>query len=346
MERIISYEELPYNKDMSVYFRMETDPKLYIYLMKNGYKIVNNIIDADNSTIFITGRRQDYESTNGKEYKKIINKGIENTFSKNGITKPVTTNFNYKDLLEHKYRVPFVLKNENQNGGREKFLINTEEDYEKLISACDALINKFLLSRSLKYDKKFNIDYYKYLVDNFTVQEYIKTPSNYNTTVRLLTTPSNNLLYSSLKYNKQTNYKDDTTLLGYILNEVFPLSTKSIVSNTLSGGNNILLGENNYSSFDTKLLKLHGINSDNFIKLVDTTKKLHYKYRKELGIICGFDFIYNVNDNKWYLLEYHSRPMLGDYSKRQNIKYNTNEERLTVEGRVRATALRLSLKNN
>ena len=36
-------------------------------------------------------------------------------------------------LIEHKYKLPFVFKNENANGGKEKFLISTEEDYESRV---------------------------------------------------------------------------------------------------------------------------------------------------------------------------------------------------------------------
>ena len=81
-----------------------------------------------------------------------------------------------------------------------------------------------------------------------------------------------------------------------------------------------------------------------FESLVETTKAAHREFNSELGIICGFDYIYDYEKNQWYLLEYHSRPMLGDYSKRQGIAYGTKEERLEAEGRIRATALTKTLK--
>ena len=344
MERIINYKDLPYSYNQSIYLRNETDPKLYINLISKGYKVVKNITEADSSTIYVTGRRQDYQCNNTLDYKYKVDNNIQKKFNNNSIFKPKTSKFSYDDLINYKYQLPFVLKNENQNGGREKFLINTEADYENLISACD-----FLIDNNLKYFitsdiKKINIDYKKYLDFNFSVQEYIQTPSVYNTTIRVLTSSSKDLLYASLKYNKPELYKDNTTLLGYLLSDVYPLSTKSIVSNTLSGGENILIGENNYSNFDKKLLDNHNINSDKFYNLLNITKNLHNDFKSELGIICGFDYIYDINEDKWFLLEYHSRPMLGDYSKRCGLLYNTKEERLTAEGRVRATALSLTLK--
>ena len=346
MERIISYDEIPRSCGQSIYLRMETDPKLYVELIKKGYRIVNNITAANYYTIYITGRRQDYKCKTFDEYKRAVDTGIQNELRSNNIVKPQTVSFSYNDLIERRYQIPFVLKNENQNGGREKFLISTEEDYENLIKACTYLIERkhLSLSHSSKDDIKFLIDYDKYLDLNFTVQEYIKTPTEFNTTVRLLTSSSNDLLYGALKYNESVPYVDDTTLLGYLLNKVYPLSSNSIVSNTLSGGKNILLGEDNYEEFERSILQRHRISSDNFSNLVEISKDVHEKFKTELGIICGFDYIYDADKDQWFLLEYHSRPMVGDYSRRQGIHYDTKEDRLEAEGRVRATALGLTLR--
>ena len=346
MERIISYDDLPLSLGQSVYLRMESDPRLYVSLLSKGYRIVKNISEADESTIYVTGRRQDYECRTIDEYKAKIDGYIESSLKEKGITKPKTTIFSYSDLLEHKYKLPFVLKNENQNGGREKFLIQTEEDYENLINACSFLIDRSLLWLLPvdKSDPRYRVDYDKYLDLNFSVQEYIPTPSKYNTTVRLITTPSNDLLYGALKYKEPDRSTDNTTLLGYLLREVYPLSTPSIVSNTCSGGSNILLGEHTYPNFEVKLLDVHNINSEQFYELVENAKRVHEQYRKELGLICGFDFIYDKEREKWFLLEYHSKPMVGDYSRRQGIAYSTSEDKIRAEGRVRATALSLTLK--
>ena len=343
MERIISYNELPCSKGQTIYFRMETDPKLYVALLSKGYKLINNISDSNNKTIYITGRRQDYACSNTKDYKKIITSQIEDSLEERNITKPITHDFSYDKLINYEYKIPFVLKNESMNGGKEKFLIACEEDYENLISACTYLIN-FLAFNYDKEDIRYKIDYEKYFTDNFKIQEYIKTPTEYNTTVRLLTTPSNDLLYASLKYNKPEDLKDETSLLGSLLHNDFPLSTKSIVSNTLSGGENLLIGEDHYDRKQKELLKSHNIDSNNFEKVVEASKEVHEEYQSELGIICGFDYIYDKERDNWYLLELHSRPMVGDYAKRNGLPYNTKEERLTAEGRVRATSLSLVLK--
>ena len=346
MERIITYDDIPFSEGQTIYLRSETDPKLFISLLTKGYKIIDNIRDDNHGAIYVTGRRQDYLYSRFLDYKEAVDAGIQEELRGRGIVKPRTVKLSFQDLFEHKYQLPFVLKNENQNGGREKFLISTEEDYDNLIDACRLLISKtaYHISHVDPVDDRYKVHYDKYLGENFTVQEYIQTPSEYNTTVRLLTSSSQDLLYGSLKYKEPETYADDTSLLGYLLSEIYPLSTKSIVSNTLRGGNNILLGEGNYPHLERALLNSHNIDSVEFQKVIQATKEVHAKYKSELGIICGFDYIYDREREKWFLLEYHSRPMVGDYSKRQGIEYTDKESKLKADGRVRATALALTLK--
>ncbi len=346
MERIITYDELPYAYGQSIYLRDETDPNLKVSLLNKGYNVVDNVIDADPTTIFVTGRRQAYICRNMEQYRSVIDVCIRDSLKVDGIVKPITTKVNLIDLYNYKYRVPFVFKNENQNGGREKFLIETEDDYENLLCALDVLFDRNL-RMLLPYnpnDPRCRINYDEYIGTNFSIQEYIESPTEFNTTIRLLTSSSNDLLYAVLKYKKPEVLKDRTTLLGYLLSEVYPLSTDSIVSNTLSGGSNLLLGQDKYTDFEKELLRKHCIDSEEFAKVVQATKDVHEKYSSELGIICGFDYIYDRFKKKWFLLEYHSRPMLGDYSRRQGIEYGDKDSRRIADGRIRATALALTLK--
>lgn len=347
MEKIIEYSELPPSRGQSIYLRMEeTDPALYFRLFNRGYKIVNRISDADKSTIYVTGRRQDTECLSQEEYRLKLDKKICGFLEKKNLEKPSTIKFTYQDLINYKYRLPFVLKNERQNGGREKFLISTEEDYKNLIRTCDYLYNK-MYEYSLCFpteDKREQIDYPRYLEECFTVQEFIDTPTKYCTTVRVLTSSSNDVLCSLLKYKEPVELNDNTTFFGDLLSSRYKLSTKSIVSNTLSGGSNILIGEDIYSPEERRILDKHNIPSEQFEKVLSASKDIHSVCKSELGIICGFDYIYSQDTNRWYLLEYHSRPMVGEYARRNGIKFENGTDSKVAEGRVRATALSLTLK--
>ena len=226
MERIISYQELPFAKGESIYLRMETDPKLYLSLLSKGYHIVNHISDAEENTIYVTGKRQDNESTSADEYVQKVNLKYEGILSDRGFAKPKTVPFSYHALVNHQYSIPFVFKNERLNGGKEKFLIATKEDYDNLVRACEFLIErKYLLLSPYQYDDVRNrIDYQRYLDLNFSVQEYVETPTEFCTSMRVLSSSSHDLLCAILKYKIPEEMEDDTTLLGFLLREVFPLS--------------------------------------------------------------------------------------------------------------------------
>lgn len=346
MKKIISYDDIPISRGESIYFRMESDPALYYNLLAKGYHLVNHVVEADIDTIYLTGQRQIYGFRSREEYLSDLDDRICDSLRMRNIRKPKSYHFSYTDLVNHKYQLPFVFKNEILNGGREKYLIETPDDYENLIAACDFLLDRrvFCLLPFDSDDIKMKINYEKYLNSGFTVQEYIETPTEFNTTVRVVTSSSHDVLYSTLKYNEPSESVDDTSLLGFLLREIFPLSTPSIVSNTVSGGENILLGENGYSDFDKRMLDRHHIDSEQFQDVIESSLDAHQECQRELGIICGFDFIYDKNRGKWYMLEYHDKPMVGDYSRRNGIAYKTKQERLEAEGRVRATSLDLVLK--
>ena len=119
----------------------------------------------------------------------------------------------------------------------------------------------------------------------------------------------------------------------------------SIVSNTLSGGDNIIIGSD-YTSDERRVLDSHRYDRDEFDSLFQASKSVHEHCKKELGIICGFDYIYDFERDKWFFLEYHTKPMLKSYCNYQGIDYNNDADRLVADGRVTATALSLTLKKN
>lgn len=346
MERVISYHEIPESHGETIHLRMEeSDPAFYLSLLKKGYHIVNHIQNTDESTIFVTRKKQDMECRTEEEYIDKLEHKIRSGFQEKGFDKPKTVPFSYHDLLTHRYTLPFVLKNEVLNGGKEKFLIQTEEDYQNLIYACEFLMEKkqFIVPPFPKKNDGGPTNYIQYLNTCFSVQEFVKTPTEFCTSMRVLTSSSHDLLCASLQYKKPEKLEDNTTILGYLLSDVYPLSTPSIVSNMLSGGNCIILGQPR-NSLEEEILDAHHVDSKQFHDLIETAETVHESCKSDLGIICGFDFIYDGDQDKWSLLEYHTKPMFGPYVTRQNIPYETVQERIAADGRVRATALSLQLQ--
>ena len=64
----------------SVYLQNETDPRLYASLLSKGYRIVDNITKADHETIYITGRRQDFDCKSNDEYKHMVDNNIQDYY--------------------------------------------------------------------------------------------------------------------------------------------------------------------------------------------------------------------------------------------------------------------------
>ena len=109
MERIIGYNELPQAKGESIYLRFETDPKLYLELLSKGYRIIINVKDADERTIYVTRCRQDYEHATEEEFSKDLDNRIRGVLQASGVTKPRTMKFSYEDLVNYKYQLPRVV---------------------------------------------------------------------------------------------------------------------------------------------------------------------------------------------------------------------------------------------
>ena len=350
MEKIITYEDIPRSIGQSIYYRMETNPTLYVSLIKHGYRIVNRINEADDETIYVTGQRQVRDCFSAEEYLAKFDKKFLSALGERQIEKPRTKKFTYEDLVNGNYKLPFVFKNNKAHGGCEKFLIATELDYEQLIKACNHMliiqrerrfVNEILRSCNRSAMPR---GYEEFVEGNYSIQEFVETPTKYCTSVRLLTSSSDDLLCGVLKYNLPGEEKGKMSLLGYLLREVYPLGTKSIQSNTLRGGRNIIIDSNDCSREEREILGMHKLTSDQFHNVVEASRQVHSRFKTELGILCGFDYIYDRNKEKWYLLEYHGKPMVGDYAVACGLPYNHKPDIISADGLVRATALSLTLR--
>ncbi len=338
VERVIRYEDIPYGNGQTVYIRAETDPFLHLKLSMKGYRIISDISRADENTLFITGQRQVGDPSFQRDYQNVV----DVLSSEYSINKPHTEYVNGLKLISRGYKLPFVFKNESINGGKEKFLIATEEDYDKLISMYLGInYFSFVRTEDFLYHSR---DYRHYIDRHFVIQEYVNTPSVYNTSLRVLTSSSGEVMYSALKYKEPVVSNECTSLISYWLTIMDPLSTKSIVSNTLSGGSNVLIGAGRYTPLEERLLADHSIGNEEFNRVMQAASQAHVACRTELGNICGFDFIFDNVKKIWHLLEYHEKPMVGDYVRRQDISYKTKGEHLVADGLVRATSLVLELK--
>lgn len=315
------------------------------YLSEKGYDVVIDYNLIDDDTFFFSPCIDKKINNTAALFKLKKSRKINEILYKYDIVPPFTADFDIRlfDFID----LPFLIKNENQHGGKGKFLIKNLEQIKKFLKFYNE-INEFdkrkrIEEASMYYGVEFDefgksasgwtvniIDFQKNLKDLFVIQEYIKTPTKYNTSLRVLTSVSGDILCSSLKYSdKSSKIKvDDLDIISsYLLDEYsqFFLGSESAISNTIAGGNSILLEKDNYTEEEKKVLLAHNIDPNNPV-LPDNIKQaaleVALKCKQELGAICGMDFIYNEEEKKWYFLEEHEFPMLISYTEKFQLPYD------------------------
>ena len=93
--------------------------------------------------------------------------------------------------------------------------------------------------------------------------------------------------------------------------------------NYYSTGEIISFFQPKYSDEKQKILKAHNIDPNNPKvpeDILEVTKNIMEKCNKELGIICGFDFIQDDIDKKWYYLENQAFPSIDEWLFKKGMK--------------------------
>lgn len=222
-------------------------------------------------------------------------------------------NYPYSLTVEEYFEktfLPAVFKNEATNGGVDKFLIETPEQVE--------IIKK--LYEKFSSDKRF--------VDAFNsciFQQLIETPTKYETYMRVLMSASGDVMGASLKYSKGDvqKRKPEGLFEQFFLDEKseYFLNCNSMF-NYYSDGGNISFPQPRYSSDKQDILKAHGIDPNNPTipsDVLEVASSIVQNCNQELGIMCGFDFILNEKDNKWYYLENQAFPAIEEWAVTKRI---------------------------
>ncbi len=346
--------------------------KMFNYLFLMGYKMVidSKLVNEDTfcwTPCFdkhINKKREEYLSKKKNKIRQILlNEGIE---------EPYTVYFPENCFPDNLPELPLVLKNEDEHGGVEKFLIRTREQLEILkrfyneINEYDKekriarVKRQWSCYKDLEFDQHGRskrgicvvfVDYKKMFHENMLIQKYIKTPTEYNTSLRVITSASGDILSANLKYseNLERTVREYQGIFDkYLANSMSPyyLGDDSIVSNTIWGGKTILLGRKDYSSLEKEILALHGISSDEALvpdEVFKASLAIARECRREIGAICGLDFIYDEENKVWKYLEEHEYPMLGTYAKEYDLPYDGQDfvetQILDIDARLRALAL-------
>ncbi len=371
----INLPDVPISQSNPVY---EAYKELFKYLFENGYKVVTDSSMVGNDAFFLTPCLDKHINNTKEDYAFKKKNKIDFYLNSEGITEPFSISFPTDSFPEILPSLPFVLKNEEGQGGTEKFILRTPEQIAILkrfyneINFYDRQKRIEIVKRQwscfpdLEFDENGRsnrgisidfVDYKKEFHQNMRIQKFIKTPTKYNTSLRVLTSSSGDILASSLKYSESsTNTKEKYYGLfdRYLSDPSSPyfLSSESIVSNTIAGGNSILLEKDSYSELEQEILRAHGINPNNAIvppDVMNACVKIASNCSREIGAICGLDFIYDAEEKNWKYLEEHEYPMLYSYAEKYNLPYDCNADDFyttnqLLDLRARLHALVLTMK--
>ncbi len=355
-----------------------------IYLLNSGYDVITDSAMVDENTFFFSPCCDKHINKNIDEYIKKKTAKIHNSLEMTNVHEPLTLRFSDENFPKIIPKLPFILKNEKEHGGIDKILIETPEQLEVFKKFYEQ-INDYSFQESIKRTKKNwglgedvvfredgtsnspisigKINYKKRLKTDFVMQEFIETPTEYNTSLRVVTSSSGDILCASLKYSK-CNQDNSNTKCGlidvYLSNPDSPyyLGNKNIISNTVDGGNSILLGKDNYSNIEKYILQAHGIDFNNAAVPEDVmvaAVNIAVNCRREIGAVSGMDFIFDNKTKKWKYLEQQEYPMMYTYCEKYSMPYESDlknydkfleTQRLSdIDSRLRALSLAMAKKN-
>lgn len=372
----IIYPDIPMHESNPVY---EAYKKLFQSLYEKGYKIITDSRMAGSDTFFLTPCF-DKHINNKEDYISKKKKKIAYCLSSEGLKEPFSLSFPEDSFPEILPTLPFIVKNEKSHGGTEKFIVRTKEQVATLKRFYNE-INNYARQKSIEKvkqqwsgypDLEFDelghsnrginiwiVDYKKIFHQDIRMQQFIKTPTEYNTSLRVLTSSSGDILASSLKYampSKNPSGNHTGLFSQYLSDPSSPyfLNSDSVISNTVAGGNSILLGKDHYSSLEQEILKAHDIDPNNAVVPEDVRKaciKIAMNCSREIGAICGLDFIYDEEEKAWKYLEEHEYPMLYSYAEKYHFPYDphaldfsTTDQLLDLKARLHALALTMQKK--
>ncbi len=318
--------------------------KIFVETLKNeGFNITYNKEDIDENTICLI---MDNTALCGKDisidvYKKLFDQKI---FESAGDYFNYPFSLPLKDYLNNPF-FPAVFKNELTNGGQDKFLIETSKQVE--------IIRKF-------YHNYYNISDYNDAFNCTICQQFLKNPGKYATYLRVLVAGSGDIMGASLKYAIRT--ANNTHLAGFFEKNLLNPQSEYFINaqkmfNYYSGGENITFSQPKYSSEKTSILAEHGFDLANLslpISVLEVCKNIMEKCNRELGIMCGIDFMLNQFDGKWYYLENQAFPAIEEWAwvkgikipQTQNIKGYLNYLELDLQARYEALHLLANKKRN
>ncbi len=259
---------------------------------------------------------EDEQDLVGDSFYKIRSKNLsleEESFLIKELSLPSPETQKIKDL-QNIPKFPFIVKNPESRRGREVYLIENIETFNKLKNF---LNSKGVIVPSLgghvSYDPSFEYE-------KFICQKYIKSPTKYFTTYRITVGCTGEVFSKCLTYSGNT--KDGGVILETspkklinnrdlltIIDSPFFLMSPKVVSNKSTGGGGIVLepidGSKKPTQEEIEILIEQGLNQ-NFPKAPEvviskSVQIAKYLGKNKQGLIFGIDWIQSEDGSIYYL---------------------------------------------
>lgn len=308
-------------------FIKEKRQKFIERLQNEGFEITYNKEDITEDTICLIMDDTSLCDINTplNEYKKVFDQKI---FSSAGKHLNYPFSMSVCEYFEQPF-FPAVFKTELENGGLDKFLIENIEQLETIKSF---------------YDEYYKQAPYKEVFDNSIFQQYLENPGKYKTYLRVLSGGIGDVMGASLKYSAEINEKFERRglLESIFLNpdSKYFIGAKKMF-NYYSGGENISFSQPRYSYEKVKILNEHGFDTNNLVlpsEVLDVCENIMQNCNRQLGVLCGFDFMLNKEDGKWYYLENQAFPAIEEWADNKNVSLPTSHN---IKGYMRYLELEL-----
>lgn len=236
--------------------------------------------------------------------------------------------------------LPAVFKNNTANRGEDKYLIEDKDQLKKILELFE-----------LPESKQIN------LKNEFVVQKYIKNIEGINSSLRVFTTCTGDVLSSLFLFS--TDHEQKKKIKNFGIDIVNPceylcdpsskyyLNSKNITSNVAGGGKVIILNSDTkkLSVDESFILTLHDIDTETLSlpeSIISQCKEITSYWESKKGIVVGIDFIYNLNDNNWYYLETNKNPSVYGYKLFMDIK---NYQKKDIKSLMQLDALTKVVEN-
>lgn len=249
----------------------------------------------------------------------------------------------FSKALEDYFKEPFfpaVFKNVLVNGGDDKFLVENMDQLD--------IIKHF-------YENNYSNPTYKEALDCSIFQQYLISPGKHASYLRVLMAESGEVMGANLKYSKKIMGSRN---LNGLFDNVFlnPKSEYFIgaskMFNYYSGGGDISFFQPRFSSEKASVLKENGFDANDLklpSEVVDVCRNIMANCNREVGILCGMDFMLNESDGMWYYLENQAFPAIDEWAQVKGITvpavHNVNGylRYLDLDLQARYEALKLSV---